>query len=104
MKLVGSMRHWEKLCGVAWFMEDGQVAGHRGLKSWREDMALRDRSYAKALIMQEAEKGSVTAQKTLLDMHGVKVQVKRDRSAKNAASASKEKAGQLLSLVREANG
>lgn len=104
MKLVGSMRHWEKLCGTKWFMEEGTVPGHRGLKAWREDMALRDRSHAKALLMAEAEKGSVTAQKTLMEMHGTKVQAAKDRAAKRDTGVDKVASGKLLSIVRDANG
>lgn len=105
MKLVGSVRHWEKLCGSKWFMEGiGAPAGHRGLKAWREDMILRDRSRAKAMIMQEAENGSVTAQKILLELGGTKTQTQKDRAAKNTTERSNGDTGKLLSIIRGGNG
>lgn len=105
MKLVGSIRHWEKLCGSKWFMEGvGAPAGHRGLKAWREDLILRDRSRAKAMLVQEAEKGSVTAQKILLELGGTKTQSQKDRAAKSTTERSNGDTGKLLSIIRGGNG
>ena len=65
MKLVGSMAHWEKLCKTKWFMEGYSPIGHRGIESWRRDMAARDETSAKRSLIQEAEMGNVTAAKAL---------------------------------------
>jgi hypothetical protein len=65
MKLVGNISHWEKLCKAKWFLEGCSPVGHRGLKSWRRDMAARDESTAKRSLIQEAEMGNVTAAKAL---------------------------------------
>lgn len=65
MKLVGSMAHWEKLCKRRWFTQGLSSVGHRGLESWRRDMAARDETSAKRSLIQEAELGNVTAAKAL---------------------------------------
>lgn len=65
MKLVGSMAHWEKLCNLKWFLEGYSPVGHRGIESWRRDMAARDETSAKKSLIQEAEMGNVTAAKAL---------------------------------------
>ncbi len=65
MKLVGNMSHWEKLCKAKWFLEGSDPIGHRGIISWRRDMAARDETSAKRSLIQEAEMGNVTAAKAL---------------------------------------
>lgn len=65
MRLLGSTRHWRRLCGLRWFMEGIPEKGFDGLKSWRRDMELRDRSKAKKQLMEAAEAGVVSAQQTL---------------------------------------
>lgn len=74
MKIVGSLDHWRKLCDLNWFME-GKVQGSgdqvtrlSGLRQWREDMKQRDASRAKKQLLEQAEQGSVPAQRILLDM------------------------------------
>lgn len=65
MKIVGSMRHWRRLCGLQWFMNGIPQAGFDGLRSWRKDMEMRDKSTAKKQLMDSAEAGVVSAQRAL---------------------------------------
>ena len=73
MKIVGSLDHWRKLCALDWFME-GKVVGTgentyrlSGLRQWREDMKQRDASLAKRQLLEQAENGSVPAQRLLFE-------------------------------------
>lgn len=104
MKLVGSMRHWEKLCGSKWFMEGKGVATHRGLEAWRLDMVLRDQSNAKRLLIEQAEQGSVTAQRILFEAGGTRAVAKKDaESVKKAVDSQKsDNVSSLLDAVRKA--
>lgn len=68
MKIVGDMRHWRKLCGLKWFMEGSDEKSFDGLSQWRADKALKDQYEALTLLKEQAEDGSVTAQKILLEM------------------------------------
>lgn len=63
MKLLGSMRHWRRLCGLKWFVDGIPAVGFDGLKSWRKDMEMRDKSKAKKQLLESAEAGSVSAQR-----------------------------------------
>lgn len=65
MKLLGSMRHWRRLCGLKWFMDGIPMSGFDGLLSWRKDMELRDKSRSKKQLMEAAEAGVVSAQRAL---------------------------------------
>lgn len=65
MKIVGSMRHWRRLCGLKWFMDGIPTSGFDGLRSWRKDMEMRDKSKAKRQLMDAAEAGVVSAQRAL---------------------------------------
>lgn len=67
LKLVGSMRHWRKLLSLKWFREGDMRFGHEGVEKWREDMAFRDRSLAKSVLLEAAKKGDIGAAKKLLD-------------------------------------
>lgn len=65
MRLLGSMRHWRRLCGLQWFMNGVPTGGFDGLRSWRKDMEMRDKSKAKKQLMEAAESGVVSAQRAL---------------------------------------
>lgn len=65
LRIVGSTRHWRRLCGLRWFMEGIPEKGFDGLKSWRKDMEMRDKSKAKKQLMESAEGGNVSAQRAL---------------------------------------
>jgi hypothetical protein len=67
MKLVGSMRHWRKLCALKWFMEGIKDKMFEGLEQWREDMRMRDASEAKAHLRMAAKKGDTSSARKLLD-------------------------------------
>lgn len=66
LKLVGSLAHWRRLCGLKWFVEGSEVMGHEGLVQWREDMKMRDASLAKDKLIQATKAGSVPAATQLL--------------------------------------
>jgi hypothetical protein len=65
LKLVGSLSHWRKLCKLRWFLKGRPEHGFEGLESWRQDMADRDASEAKRVILQECRNGNVTAARAL---------------------------------------
>ena len=68
MKLVGSMRHWRKLCELDWFMNGiHDNAMCEGLLQWREDMRLRDSSRAKRQLVLAASEGDTASARKLLD-------------------------------------
>lgn len=85
MRLVGSMKHWRKLCGLKWFMEGWEEHGFDGLAALREDMASRDRSLAKTELLKAANSGSVAAMKILYDTAAPK---RAGRPVKNKGSES----------------
>lgn len=97
LKLVGSLAHWRRLCGLKWFMEGSEVMGHEGLVQWREDMKLRDASMAKDKLVQAAKAGSVPAATTLL----------KESTKKSVGRPSKQKDERnekVLSLHKEIFG
>ena len=65
MKLVGSMHHWRKLTKLKWFMVGRPGTGFDGLEMWREDMALRDQSESKRVLLQLCKEDNVTAARAL---------------------------------------
>jgi hypothetical protein len=67
LKLVGSHRHWRKLCSLKWFMEGAPDWGYDGLVRWRIDMVNRDRSLAKGILLANTKKGDTPSAKRLLD-------------------------------------
>ena len=65
MKLVGSLHHWRRLCGLKWFMQGHIPLGHMGLESWRADMKARDETVAKKALIELAKEGNVSAARAL---------------------------------------
>lgn len=59
LKLVGSIDHWNKLCGLKWFNEGG--LGFTGIVQWRKDMVDRDNRMAKKALIKAARNGDATA-------------------------------------------
>lgn len=59
MKILGSWRHWKKLCECTFFKEY--------LDEWREERTLREESLAKTAILESISGGNVSAAKTILD-------------------------------------
>lgn len=95
LKLVGSMAHWRRLCGLKWFMEGSEVMGHEGLIQWRKDMQARDASRAKRQLMESAAAGNVSAQRELYNQAtkkapGRPAKAKDDPKAKTIAAIHNE--------------
>ena len=64
-KMLGSQRHWRRLCGLSWFMNGIPERGFEGVNSWRKDMLMRDQSLAKRQLKDAAESGVTSAQRAL---------------------------------------
>lgn len=83
IKLVGSVDHWQRLTSVnpngeytcRWFMLGTEE--FEGLLAWREEMRLRDESFAKAVLQEQALEGNVSAAKALLELTKQKAAVGR---------------------------
>lgn len=95
IKLVGSMKHWRKLCNLKWFMQGMPEHSFEGLESWREDMALRDASLAKKQLQESALGGNVNAQKILYGS----VEKPKAKAKPEETPEAKEKADQVLGIV-----
>ena len=95
IKLVGSMKHWRKLCGLKWFMQGMPEHSFEGLESWREDMALRDASLAKKQLQESALGGNVNAQKILF---GSTEKPKKPQKKETPESAKKSE--DILGIVQ----
>lgn len=67
MHLLGSMRHWEKLCSCNWFMNGIEQLGFPGLEVWRKDKEAKDQSIGKKALMQLASEGNTQAAKILYE-------------------------------------
>lgn len=65
LKLVGSMAHWRKLLQLAWFMNGRPECQFEGIAQWREDMAQRDSTEAKRVIMDACQENNVPAARAL---------------------------------------
>lgn len=65
LKLVGSLSHWRKLCNLKWFLKGRPEHGFEGIESWRKDMADRDKSEAKRVLLAECAMNNVTAARAL---------------------------------------
>jgi hypothetical protein len=87
MRLVGTMKHWEKLCSISWFMDGKDDFGTRGLKAWREDMRRRDESKALSLLNAKAEEGDTSAARAIL-------QHAKDKNKKSVGRPRKGKGSQ----------
>lgn len=65
LKLVGSLAHWRKLLSLAWFMNGRRDRQFEGILVWREDMAARDQTEAKRVILDNCAYGNVPAARAL---------------------------------------
>lgn len=65
LKLVGSLSHWRKLCALKWFMNGRPECQFEGLAQWREDMAARDATEAKRVILAQCREDNVPAARAL---------------------------------------
>ena len=68
LKLVGSLSHWRKLCKLRWFMNGKPECQFEGLAQWREDMAARDATEAKRVIIEQCRENNVPAARALNQM------------------------------------
>lgn len=80
MRLVGSWKHWQKLCSLKWFNEGLPQFNWEGIESLRQTMTARDRSLARKKLLEAAEVGNVTAAKAILE--GKEPTKKQGRPAK----------------------
>lgn len=90
MKIVGSMSHWRKLCGLRWFMEGRVGTGFEGINTWRKDMADRDKTSAKKVIMARCEDGDVPAAKALDKLARESVKTPKIKNKKEEVSKADE--------------
>ena len=99
MKILGSWEHWQKLCGLKWFVE-GNVNnnGVSGLATWREEMRLRDESRAKSILMEQADGGNVTAARYL---HETSRKGKVGRPEKTKAKKAVSSVSSIGSIFKE---
>lgn len=67
MKMVGSLAHWRRMVNTRWFMDGVPTKNFLGLKHWREDMAVRDASRAKAALFDKMADGDLQAAKKVYD-------------------------------------
>jgi len=70
IKAFGAKAHLDHLKKVKWFTEGWRgCLTFRGYDAWLEDMMERDASIGKAVLIERAQDGDVSAAKKLLDMH-----------------------------------
>lgn len=98
LSLVSNMVHWEKLCGLDWFMNGFPDKNIRGLKDWREDMKRRDASIAKKQLMSEAKLGNVSAMRLLYETSN---KTTAGRPKKKPVTEKKE--GSAVALFQKVN-
>jgi len=65
LKIVGCLAHWRRLCSLNWFINGRTERGFEGIAQWRLDMAARDATQAKKVLMQTCSEGNVTSAKAL---------------------------------------
>jgi len=95
-KLVGSQRHWRKLCSLKWFMSGRSDVGFDGLHQWRLDMEARDQSKAKMELLFAASDGNVAAMKAI---HSMKPKQDTNKQTREKAK-SKASSTQVVSLLK----
>lgn len=70
VKAFGSKAHLDRLKKVKWFAEGwAGCLTFRGYDSWLDDMAERDTSIGKSVLIERARDGDVSAAKKLVDMN-----------------------------------
>lgn len=87
IRLVGSLTHWRKLCGLKWFINGRKEVGFEGLAQWRRDKADRDATLAKQVLIEQTIAGNVTAARALDKM------AKEDASKADQITSKRPKAG-----------
>lgn len=70
IKAFGSKAHLNKLKEISWFMNGWPgCLSFQGYTAWLEDMAERDLSLGKEVLIARAKEGDVSAAKKLVDMN-----------------------------------
>ena len=87
LKLVGSLKHWRKLCDLDWFVNGHKQRGFEGLNQWREDMVARDRTRARKALLKLSDVNSAAAKQVALTPDPEKITV----SQKNVGAKKKKK-------------
>ena len=72
-------------------MEGDDEKAFDGLKQWREDKKMKDQAEQIKLLKEQAENGSVSAQKILLDATGGKKVGRPTKKADTAAEDERHK-------------
>lgn len=94
LKLVGSLSHWRRLCDLNWFIHGRREIGFEGLAQWRQDKAVRDRTYARQQLIKQAKDGNVTAARALekmaTDEFNAAEKLKSSKPGKKGSSGSSE--------------
>lgn len=65
MKLVGTLSHWRKLINLKWFQNGRANTGFEGINQWRKDMAARDSTEAKRVLLSQCSTDNVAAARAL---------------------------------------
>jgi hypothetical protein len=100
MILVGSWQHWQRLLKCKPFMEGSDDGGSwQGLKSWREEKAIRDKALAYNQLKISAAQGNVTAQKIIFD--GDKETKGRGRPSKAEVRKEAAKQAEVADKVKD---
>ncbi len=58
IKLLGSYKHWKKLCKATFFQEH--------IEEWREERKMMEESLAHTAVLRSTEEGNVSAARTIL--------------------------------------
>lgn len=87
-KLLNSWKHWQVLCSAPWFAKE--------LKKWREEREIREAALGKAVLIEEAGNGNVSAARALLDLSGKR---KAGRPTKLEVQEEKAKQAKIESKV-----
>jgi len=103
-KLVGSQRHWRKLCKLKWFVQGNEQLCFEGIQSWRDEMVQRDISRAKDGLWKAAADGDLGAMKKLLDVAMGATKAPVGRPAKQTKSKEPGRLAKIEALHKNING
>jgi len=103
IKIVGNMKNWRTLIEKpgSWFMMGWKEHGHIGLVNWRKDMEARDKSRAKALLIEKAAEGNVAAMTKLYNITPKKVD---NRLKKEQEKVTPSKVSDITARMNKTNG
>jgi hypothetical protein len=87
-RLLGSWKHWEALLESPFFIAE--------VSKWREEREIKEAALAKTVLLEQAEEGSVSAAKSLLDQITKR---KAGRPTKAEVTAERQKQAAIDSNV-----